>query len=63
MAWSKTHANDARVPEALYRLVRVTRYGCRNVAGNGEISKAAFDLLHSRYSDNEWTRQTPYWFK
>jgi TolA-binding protein len=62
MSWAKAHPDDPRVPEALHRLVRVTRYGCYGVAGNGAISKAAFDLLHQRYPDNKWTRDTPYWF-
>ena len=62
MSWSNTHPDDPRVPEALHRLVRVTRYGCYGVPGNGVISKTAFDLLHSRFPNNEWTKQTPYWF-
>jgi hypothetical protein len=62
MSWSTAHPNDPRVPEALHRLVRVTRYGCQGVADNGRISKAAFDLLHGRYPANKWAHQTPYWF-
>jgi hypothetical protein len=62
MAWAQSHPDDRRVPEALHRLIRVTRYGCKEVAGNGAISKAAFDLLHRRYPRNEWTQKTPYWF-
>jgi hypothetical protein len=52
------------VPEALHRLVVVTRYGCRNGdASIEQISKAAFDLLHKQYPKSQWTAQTPYWFK
>lgn len=62
MGWAKAHPDDPRVPEALHRLVRITRYGCRDGSDNGRISKAAFDMLHKRYPENNWTRQTPYWF-
>jgi hypothetical protein len=64
MAWAAAHPDDARVPESLYRLVRMTRYGCRGIPEiNGPISKAAFDLLHGKYPDNTYTKQTPYWYK
>jgi hypothetical protein len=59
--WSKAHANDPRVPEALHMVVRATRYGCTD-ADSGDYSKQAFNLLHKRYPKNEWTAQTPYWF-
>jgi hypothetical protein len=42
MAWSKARPDDPRVPEALHRLVRITRYGCRGGSDNWSISKAAF---------------------
>jgi hypothetical protein len=64
LGWAKAHPNDPQVPEALHRLVVVTRYGCRNGdAVSGQISKTAFDLLHYQYPKNQWTAQTPYWFK
>jgi TolA-binding protein len=63
MSWAQAHPDDQRVPEALHRLVRMTRYGCRVGTDNGPISKAAFDLLHSRYPESTWAKQTPYWFK
>jgi hypothetical protein len=63
-AWAKAHPDDPQVPQALHRLVVVTRYGCRNGdASIGQISKAAFDLLHNQYPKNQWTAQTPYWFQ
>jgi hypothetical protein len=62
--WAKAHPNDPQVPEALHRLVVVTRYGCRNGdAASGQISRTAFDLLHKQYPKNRWTAQTPYWFQ
>ena len=60
--WANTHSADPRVPEALHRLVRVTRFGCRGIKGTADISKAAFQLLHSRYPDSTWAKETPYWF-
>jgi hypothetical protein len=62
--WAKAHPDDPQVPEALHRLVVVTRYGCRNGdPAIGQISRAAFDLLHKQYPKDRWTAQTPYWFQ
>ena len=64
MGWAKAHPDDAQVPQALHRLVMVTRYGCRNGdPSTGQISKAAFDVLHNQYPKDPWTARTPYWFK
>jgi hypothetical protein len=59
VAWAKAHPDDPRVPEALHLSVRATRYG---LASDGKLSKDAFDLLHRRYPNSEWTKKTPYWF-
>jgi hypothetical protein len=59
IAWAKSHPGDPRVPEALHLAVRAMRYG---YAGNAELSKEAFDTLHHRYPNSEWTKKTPYWF-
>lgn len=61
VAWAKAHPDDSRVPEALHLVVRAWRYGCTESSGEN-YSKVAFQLLHSRYPDSEWTKQTPYWF-
>jgi len=58
--YARRNPGDARVPEALHRLVFATRYACES--GPGEISQAAFSLLHRNYPDSEWAEQTPYWF-
>jgi hypothetical protein len=64
MAWAAAHPADPEIPEAVHRVVEMTRYGCRGIPEiNGPISKAAFDLLHRKYPDSEWTKKTPYWFK
>ena len=59
--WAKTNPADPRVPEALHLVVRSTRYGCGNDA-TSTISKEAFQLLHKKYPNSEWTKKTPYWY-
>ena len=56
--WAKTHLGDPRVPEALHNVVRATQYG----DGDSDTSKAAYDLLHSRFPRSPWTAKTPHWF-
>jgi hypothetical protein len=61
--WATNHPDDSRVPEALHRLVVVTRYGCSDAdPSSGQVSKTAFDMLHKRYPKSPWTARTPYWF-
>jgi hypothetical protein len=62
LAFAQQHPQDPRVPEALYLVVRATRYGCGDTK-TGQYSKSAFDLLHRSYPNSEWTKKTPYWFK
>ncbi|HSR52367.1 MAG TPA: hypothetical protein VLV83_16190 [Acidobacteriota bacterium] len=52
---------DPRIPELLHRAVRATRYGCTDDSLEG--SRAAFRMLHRGYSETEWARRTPYWFR
>ncbi len=58
---ANSHPDDPRIPEALHRVVRATRIGCP-IGGYGDISKAAFQRLHTRYPTSPWTEKTPYWF-
>ena len=60
--FATTNPADARVPEALHLAVKSTRYGCTD-AETGRWSKAAFDLLHRRYPNTTWAKETKYWFK
>jgi hypothetical protein len=60
--WGRGHPSDPRVPEALALAVKSTRFGCQDQE-TGELSKAAFDLLHSRYPNSSWAQKTEYWFK
>lgn len=61
VGYARRHLHDHRVPEALHRVVRATRFGC-GLGANGRVSRAAFELLHRRFPASEWTRRTPYWF-
>jgi hypothetical protein len=62
--WADAHRDDPRVPEALHRVVRSTRYACgRGVGDFAEVSRGAFERLRRRYPDSPWTEKTPYWFK
>jgi len=62
VAFAQQHPQDPRVPEALYLVVRASRYGCTDEK-TGDFSKRAFDLLHRSYPNSEWAKKTPYWYK
>jgi hypothetical protein len=62
LAYASGHAEDPLVPEALHLVVRATRLGCTGES-TGKVSKGAWELLHKRYPDSTWAKQTPYWFK
>jgi len=62
IAWAEKNPTDPRAPEALHLAVRSTRYGCTDDQ-TGRLSKAAYDLLHSRYPNTTWAKNTKYWFK
>jgi hypothetical protein len=60
--WTEKNPADPRAPEELHLAVRSTRYGCTDKE-TGRWSKAAYDLLHIRYPNTTWARNTKYWFK
>jgi len=62
IAWAEKNPADPRAPEALHLAVRSTRYGCTDDQ-TGRWSKAAYDLLHRRYPNTTWAKNTKYWFK
>jgi hypothetical protein len=62
IAWAEKNPADPRAPEALHLAVRSTRFGCTD-AETGRWSKAAYDLLHKRYPNTTWAKNTKYWFK
>jgi len=60
--YAESHRDDARVPEALYWLVRAGHYGCVDV-NSWKVTRAAFQMLHLRYPASSWTKRTPTWVK
>ena len=62
ISWANKTPTDKRVPEALHLAVKSTRYGCTD-NDTGRWSKAAFDLLHRKYPNTSWAKDTKYWFK
>jgi hypothetical protein len=61
LEYAKTNADDPRVPEALSRAVKNTRMNCNNPR-TGDLSEAAFQLLHKRYPATSWAKNTKYWY-
>jgi hypothetical protein len=67
---AKDHPDDPEVPEALALTVRATHYGYADwgkdsqgrAAKNTAVSKAAFQLLHSRYPGSGWATRTHYYY-
>jgi hypothetical protein len=59
--FAQKHPEDPRVPESLSRAVKNTRMNCNN-SRTGELSKKAFDLLHGRYPNTSWAKNTKYWY-
>jgi hypothetical protein len=61
LAWVQEHPQDPRLAEALHYVVRSTRYSC-DAEKTSSLSHRAFTLLHERYPNSKWAKQTPYWF-
>lgn len=62
LPFAKSHPDDARVPEALYWLVRAGHYGCADV-DTWRTVRAAFQVLQLRYPKTSWAKRTPVWIK
>ncbi len=60
--WARSHAHDPRNPEALALAVKTSHFGCTDV-NSARFVEQAFHLLHDRYPNSEWAKQTPYWYK
>jgi hypothetical protein len=61
LAWARTHADDPEVPWLLHVVVMSTRGGCVD-PDNSRMSRAAWQLLHTRYAASSWAGRTPYWY-
>lgn len=60
--WGKASKGKDGAPEALALAVRTTRYGCNWHGGHGPYSKAAQQLLATKFAGTSWQQKTPYWF-
>jgi hypothetical protein len=58
LSYAKAHPGDPRSPEALYWLVRVSRFG----TGHNRSSYRAFTLLHDRYKATQWAKDSKYFY-
>lgn len=58
LSYARTHRGDPRVPELLYRLIRVDRWG----AAPDRLGQRAFQLLHARYPGSAWAKRSPYYY-
>ncbi|MBX9724547.1 MAG: hypothetical protein K2X81_24280, partial [Candidatus Obscuribacterales bacterium] len=61
LAYAKSHPDDLRIPEALHYAVNATHYGSTDDASK-VLSKQEFQLLHTKYKANPWTKKTPYFY-
>ena len=60
--WGKASKGDDGAPEALALAVKATRYGCNWHGSHESYSKAAQNLLQSKFKSTSWAAATPYWF-
>jgi hypothetical protein len=58
LAYAAANPKNAQVPEALYWLVRVGRYG----GSHNHSGKRAFQLLHKAYPTSTWAKRSPYFY-
>ncbi|MCP4448163.1 MAG: hypothetical protein GY811_22920 [Myxococcales bacterium] len=64
--FARTSPNHAQVPEALHFFVRASRRASIHATATGltgDLSKASFKLLQSKYKGTEWARNTRYWYR
>lgn len=61
LAYAASSPNDDRLPQALYLVVRSTRYGCTDKETT-KWSQKSFRFLHEHYPTSEWTKKTKYYF-
>jgi hypothetical protein len=67
LAYAQAHPDDTKVPEALYLVLRLIRYGCNHSADAPAteaeqqkilaIQSGAARLLRQRYAANPWTKK------
>ena len=58
LAYARANRADPRVPELLYRLIRVDRWG----GAPDQLGRRAFQLIHARYPKSIWAKRSPYYY-
>lgn len=58
LTYAAANPKNAQVPEALYWLVRVGRFG----GSHNHSGRRAFQLLHKAYPNSTWTKRSPYYY-
>lgn len=58
LAYAAANPKNAQVPEALYWLVRVGRFG----GSHNHSGRRAFQLLHKAYPASTWAKRSPYFY-
>lgn len=58
LAYAAANPKNPQVPEALYWLVRVGRFG----GSHNHSGKRAFQLLHKAYPTSTWAKRSPYYY-
>lgn len=61
LQYAKIKPADPRIPEALHRVVRATKLGATDDQ-TSQFSKQAFQLLHKKYGNTTWAKQTKYFY-
>ncbi len=61
VAWSNANPNDLRIPEAMSKAIKTTRWACPDPQTRSAAA-AAFKLLHARYPKSSWAVNTKYWY-
>ncbi len=62
LAWARAYPEDAKLPEALSLAVKSSHSSCTDENSAAPVSEA-FRLLHSRFPNSSWAKQTPYWYR
>lgn len=60
LGYAKKYPKDVRIPEALATTVKMTKYSTCSNGLTSSYSKDMFDLLHKKYPDSIWTKNTKF---
>jgi hypothetical protein len=60
--WAEASPKDLRAAEVLHRAIASTQWGCGS-GRLGALSRRAFRILHARYGNTPWAKQTNFWYR